>query len=60
MPIIQTVEAKIRARLKNNGRNPENNNEGIRCGSDLDYLRVLLNEIDRLRAELCLANGVDQ
>lgn len=46
------AEETARARLANNGRNPANNNAGIRVGSDLHLCEMLLREIDTLRAAL--------
>lgn len=54
------AEELVRARLANNGRNPENKNAGIRVGSDLHLCEMLLKEIDELRAKLArwpMANG---
>jgi hypothetical protein len=48
--MFEQVEKAVRARLANNGRNPANNNAGIRVGSDLHLCEILLAEIDRLKA----------
>lgn len=44
------AEMLVRERLTNNGRNPANGNAGIRVGSDLHLMEMLIQEIDDLRA----------
>ena len=46
------IESKVRERLASNGRNPANNNAGIRTGSDLHYCEMLLAELTILRNAL--------
>lgn len=46
------AEETVRARLANNGRNPANNNAGIRVGSDLHLCEMLLRSLDTARAAL--------
>lgn len=50
------TEIQARERLASNGRNPANNNAGIRVGSDLHLCEMLLSDIEALRAVLI---GVD-
>jgi hypothetical protein len=45
------AEERVRERLANNGRNPANNNAGIRVGSDLHLCEMLLAELDSERRE---------
>lgn len=44
------VEVLARERLANNGRNPANNNAGIRTGSDLHLCEMLIGQLDQARA----------
>lgn len=46
------AERKVRARLENNGRNPTNQNAGIRVGSELHLFEMLLAELDIARIHL--------
>ena len=43
------AEITVRHRLENNGRNTANNNAGIKVGSDLHLMEMLIGEIDRQR-----------
>jgi hypothetical protein len=49
---MSKAEDIARARLANNGRNPANNNAGIRTGGDLHLCEMLLAEMDKMRAAL--------
>lgn len=49
---MSNVEAKVRERLANNGRNLANNNAGIRVGSDLHLCEMLLKDIEGMRQAL--------